>query len=44
MRSSREGDCLHSKTDNCTRSPYFSQIWATRFSRTAPSSFVSAMS
>lgn len=44
IRSRRDGERRHSKTENCTRSPYFSQTWATRRRRRDPSPWVSAMS
>ena len=44
MRVSRAGESLHSKTENCTRWPYFSQTSAMRLSRDAPTPSVLAMS
>ena len=40
----RVGDSLHSKTENCVRCPYFSQISAMRRNLEAPEFSVSAMS
>ena len=43
-RASRAGESRHSKTESCTRWPYFPQISATRLSREAPVPSVLAMS